>query len=100
MDLNTKDKFGRTPLHIAADNGNFPCAKLLVEHKGKMSSIFIYIYTKKADTNVASALDETPLMIAINNSRYSVALLLVDFGCYLGFYLGKIIARENGIIFV
>ncbi|RYP12344.1 hypothetical protein DL765_007390 [Monosporascus sp. GIB2] len=64
--INSKDKFGRTPLHWASENGHDTVVKLLLE--------------SGADTNVEDDMGRTPLHWASENGHDTVVKLLLESG--------------------
>lgn len=65
-DVNVKDCFGRTPLHIAASKDSLLIIKLLI--------------ASKADINSASISGEIPLIKAIKFNQIENVKLLLRFG--------------------
>jgi len=72
LNINAKNKYGQTPLHIALFGGSTvdtEIAKLLI-HKG-------------ANINVSDDYGETPLGFALNNDNTEIARLLIDKGAHI-----------------
>ena len=67
--VDKKDKFGRTPLHIAAEYNRLTIAKLLITHG--------------ANINAQDYNGETPLHKAVYNQRIGIIKLLLDKGAKL-----------------
>lgn len=64
--IDSKDKFGRTPLHIAACKDNLDCLKLII--------------SAGAEINSQSVSGETPLIKAIRFNKYSNTKILLRYG--------------------
>ena len=65
-DVDAKDKYGRTPLHLAPGSGHKEIAELLI--------------AKGADVNAKSKYGVTPLHYAAGNGHKEIAELLIDKG--------------------
>jgi len=66
VNINSKDKVGRTPLHYAARNGNLEIVELLIKYGAKVSS--------------SSITNEEPLHEAVYKGHLEVAKFLLDKG--------------------
>ena len=66
-DLNAIDNDGNTPLHLAAEDKDFP----------EKVELFI---SKKAELNIANRMGQTPLDIAVERGNNAGALLLIKAG--------------------
>lgn len=66
IDVNSKDKLGRTPLHIAASKNNIDSIKLLI--------------SAGANVNEQSVSGEIPLVKAVKLKKFNNAKLLLRFG--------------------
>jgi len=62
LDLDTKAKMGHTPLHLAAEKGNYAVVKLLIEHG--------------ASTDVKTEHNMTPAALARQRGQYKISDLL------------------------
>ncbi|XP_055959247.1 uncharacterized protein LOC126832001 [Patella vulgata] len=63
--VNTKVKWGSTPLHAAADRGQIDCIKIL-------------IYEGKADVNVQNDRGDTPLHLSCYRGFVDIVRILID----------------------
>ncbi len=97
-DPNTSDRFGNTPLTIAAHFGRTDAAKLLLKNGAAVNGIagrmpplhcavnsehpetVVCLLTKGADPNAADKYGTTPLAIAANNGNAILARLLLAAG--------------------
>ncbi|KAK4467923.1 hypothetical protein MN116_008531 [Schistosoma mekongi] len=88
-DLNIRDGFDRTPLHLAASSGNLQIVKLLVEGKAMVDPV--------------DKFGITPLFWAVYNNYKHVAHYLLDMGAKYnrvtkqGFTILHFIAESNAI---
>lgn len=97
--VNTMNKFGNTPLHQAAANGQEETAKLLLDYEAKIdlrnkakdtplhvackknnSKLVKLLLCGNADVEAKDAQGETPLIIAVNNGNSEIIALLLDGG--------------------
>jgi len=77
VDVNAKDKYGQTPLHIAVGRENIEIVKFLVSEKG-------------ADVNAKEVDEKTPLHLAASyNDKVEIARFLVSNGA-------DVKAKNNG----
>ena len=63
-DINSKNDFGRTPIHEAASCGHFEVSKLIIE--------------KIEDKNPKSNHGETPLHLAAKSGHFEVCKLIIE----------------------
>ena len=83
-------KDGNTPLHIAARNGNFELAKLLVEHGANIEArndntqTPYYLSNRENHKAKAKTDGDTPLHIAAHNGKFELVKLLVEHGANIG----------------
>ncbi|TNN07890.1 Ankyrin repeat and death domain-containing protein 1A isoform 1 [Schistosoma japonicum] len=88
-DLNVRDSFDRTPLHLASSSGNLQIVKLLVEGKAIVDPV--------------DKFGITPLFWAVYNNYKHVAYYLLDMGAKYnrvtkqGFTILHFIAESNAI---
>lgn len=65
-DIDGRNKFGATALHLASHNGNLECARLLLK--------------RGADANAETVCGQIALHAAINNNNLSMVRLLLEHG--------------------
>lgn len=61
--VNTKDEEKKTPLHLAAEEGNIKCVKVLLQHKAALNEL--------------DHKDFTPLMYAMVKQHHDIVTLLI-----------------------
>eukprot|EP00397_Hematodinium_sp_SG-2012_P067543 GEMP01105162.1.p1 GENE.GEMP01105162.1~~GEMP01105162.1.p1 ORF type:complete len:194 (+),score=26.22 GEMP01105162.1:61-642(+) len=78
---NTVDKFGCSPLMLAAFNGHAELVKLLCERRGiSISLVCMILIDQKADVNTEDNAGDTPLIIACRKKYADLVTVLCELG--------------------